>query len=323
MSVNGIPIVFGGGIFWTASVEETSAWLKLLKEFDISTIDTAQGYGTSQDVMGEAGAASQFTIDTKFSAVVGPTKADKETVIASGKDSLKKLKTDQVDVYYIHGPDRRVPFKETLEGINELYKQGAFKRFGLSNFRADEVEEVVRIAKENNFVLPTVYQGNYNAVARRTETEIIPTLRKHGIALYAYSPIAGGFLSKSKEELVDPNGRFGKGDHLAKLYNGLYNHPSYVAALDDWQRIAQSEGATRAELAYRWIFWHSQVDGKLGDAIIVGASRESQLRETMDAVKKGPLSAEALKGIDQIWEDVKADAPLDNFEVIFAQNVNQ
>jgi len=318
VTANGIPLVFGGGRFWTITPDDAKAWLKALKEHKITTIDTAQGYGTSEDTLGEVNAASDFTIDTKFSAGFGPTTATEDLVIASGKESLAKLRTPQINVYYLHAPDRRIPFLETLTGINKLHQQGAFKQFGLSNFLADEVDEVVHIAKEHNFVLPSVYQGNYSAVARRTEDEILPTLRKHGIAFYAYSPIAGGFLSKSKDELMHPEGRFGKGDGLAQLYNGLYNRPSYVAALDEWERIAQSEGVSRTELAYRWVIWHSKLSGERGDKAIIGARTELQLKETLEWVKKGPLGAEAVKRVDGIWESVQADAPLDNFEVISA-----
>lgn len=222
----------------------------------------------------------------------------------------------QVDVYYLHAPDRRVPWKDTLSGVNELYKQGAFKRFGLSNFLAHEVEEVVSIAKENNWVVPSVYQGNYSAVARRTETEIFPTLRKHNMAFYAYSPIAGGFLSKSKAELTDPEGRFGKEGPLARIYNGMYNRPSFIDALGVWEEIAKDEGITKAELAYRWVVYHSKIDAAHGDAVIVGARNQQQFRETMAGIKKGPLSDKTAKKIDGIWESVKAEAQLDNWEML-------
>lgn len=200
--------------------------------------------------------------------------------------------------------------------MNELYKQGAFKRLGLSNFSADDVEEVVKVSKENNWVVPSVYQGNYSAVARRTETEIFPTLRKHNIAFYAYSPIAGGFLSKSKAELTDPEGRFGKAGALAQIYNGMYNRPSFVEALGVWEEIAKEEGITKAELAYRWIVYHSKLDAALGDAVIIGARNQEQFRETMAGIKKGPLSDKAAKKIDGIWESVKAEASLDNVEML-------
>lgn len=205
--------------------------------------------------------------------------------------------------------------KETLSGIDELYKQGAFRRFGISNFLAEEVEEIISIAKENGFVLPTVYQGNYNAVARRVDDEVFPVLRKHNIAFYAYSPIAGGFLSKSKADLIDPEGRFGdKNNALNAIYDGMYNRPSFVAALDTWEQIAKDEGVSRAELAYRWVVYHSKLQADLGDAIIVGARTGQQLSETVAAIGKGPLSDAAAKKIDQVWESVKAEASLDNFE---------
>ena len=71
-----------------------------------------------------------------------------------------------VDIFYLHAPDRNTPFEVTMKGVNDLYKEGKFKRFGLSNFNAYEVAEIVTIAKANGYVLPTVYQGIYNAVER-------------------------------------------------------------------------------------------------------------------------------------------------------------
>jgi aflatoxin B1 aldehyde reductase len=220
----------------------------------------------------------------------------------------------QVDVYYLHAPDRRLPWKETLAGVNELYKRGAFKRLGLSNFLGPEITEVVRVAKENGFVVPTVYQGNYSAIARRLEDEVIPVLRSNKLSLYAYSPIAGGFLSKSKEQLSDPEGRFGDKNPLSELYNGMYNRPAFLAILDFWATIAENEGVSRAELAYRWIAYHSIVSTGSGDAIVVGARTPDQLRETVAAIQKGPLSELAVAMIEQVWGKVMTEALLDNFQ---------
>lgn len=218
-------------------------------------------------------------------------------------------------MYYLHAPDGRVSWKDTLSGLDELHKKGAFKRLGLSNFTAQDVEQVIRTAEENGFVVPSVYQGNYSAVARRTEDEILPTLRKHNMAFYAYSPIAGGFLSKSRAELA-AQGRFSDDDPLAKIYNAMYNRPGLVAALDVWGQIALDEGVSRAELAYRWIVYHSMLRGDLGDAVVVGARKETQLRDTMQAMKRGPLSPGAVERIDEFWEGVKAEAWLDNYEML-------
>lgn len=185
-----------------------------------------------------------------------------------------------MNVYYIHSPDRQIPLEETLAGINELHKAGKFKHFGLSNFRPEEVQEVVRIAKEKGYVLPSVYQGNYNAVARRIEAELLPVLRENNIRFYAYSPIAGGFLTKTKEQLLaGGEGRWDPNSAIGQIYHRLYNKPAMLEVLDDWAEIAKAEGVTKAELAYRWIFFHSHIREDLGDAVIVGATWTTSMRD--------------------------------------------
>lgn len=332
LTSNGIQIIFGGAAFLHSTPEEVAEWLKVLEELDFKVIDTAQAYGASEESLGKAGAAKKFTIDSKQLGAWGPV-ATKDVMIQAGEDSLKKLQAEtvshslptkqrtpsnptQLDVYYIHAPDRRLPFKDTLSGLDALHKRGAFKRLGLSNFLAHEVDEIVKVAKDNNFVVPSVYQGNYSAVARRTETEILPTLRKHNMAFYAYSPIAGGFLAKSKKELTGDGGRFADGKNpLSGVYNAMYNRPSFVEALGEWEKIAENEGISRAELAYRWVVYHAQLQADAGDAVLVGARKKEQLRETVEAIKRGPLSEDAVKRIEKIWELVKGEASLDNYEM--------
>ncbi|GFF40108.1 aflatoxin B1 aldehyde reductase member 3 [Aspergillus udagawae] len=310
-------IIFGAATFsipeWSTP-EKVEEFLQALERNNVKAIDTAQIYGASEELLGQTNAAKRFVIDTKVGGGFVPGSSLKDQVIKVCNESLQKLGTDSVNVYYIHAPDREVPLEETLAGINELYKAGKFKHFGLSNFRPDEVQEVVRVAKEKGYVLPSVYQGNYNAIARRNETELLPVLRENNIRFYAYSPIAGGFLTKTKEQLLtggegrwDPNTVFGQ------VYHKLYNKPALLEALDDWAEIAAAEGISKAELAYRWIFFHSHIRQDLGDAVIVGASKISQFEETVAAIQRGPLSAEAVKRIDADWEKIKDVAILDNF----------
>ncbi|KAJ4287124.1 hypothetical protein N0V88_007746 [Collariella sp. IMI 366227] len=315
LTANGIQIIFGGAAFLHSTPDEVAEWLKVLEELDFKIIDTAQAYGASEESLGKAGAAKKFTIDSKQLGAWGPV-ATKDVMIQAGEDSLQKLQADTLDVYYIHAPDRRLPFKDTLSGLDALHKRGAFKRLGLSNFLAQEVDEIVKVAKDNKFVVPSVYQGNYSAVARRTETEILPTLRKHNMAFYAYSPIAGGFLAKSKKELTGDGGRFADGKNpLSGVYNAMYNRPSFVEALGEWEKIAEDEGISRAELAYRWVIYHAQLRADAGDAVLVGARKKEQLRETVEAIKRGPLSEDAVERIERIWELVKGEASLDNYEM--------
>ncbi|KAK6076686.1 aldehyde reductase [Seiridium cupressi] len=172
-------------------------------------------------------------------------------------------------------------------------------------------QSIVRITEERNWVRPSVYQGNYSAVARRPDTELLPILRKHGIAFYAYSPIAGGFLAKTKDTLTSTD-RWKPESFLGKMYLGMYGKPSYLEALEKWSQIAKEEGISQTELAFRWIVHNSSLRGDLGDAVIIGARTTDHIREIVNGINKGPLSSGATKYIDEIWETIKADAPLNN-----------
>jgi len=206
-----------------------------------------------------------------------------------------------------------VPLADWLPGVQEVYKAGAFARFGLSNFQADTVQAVYDYCKEHSYVLPTVYQGNYSAVARKQDTLLFPLLRKLGIAFYAYSPIAGGFLTKTAQQISKGAGRFHTNDFVGQMYHGMYAKPSYLEALSEWEAIAKDVGCSKAELAYRWVSYNSPLDPKYGDAIIVGASSLEQLSQTLDGLKNGPLPEAAAKRIDHVWKTVQHEAPLDNY----------
>lgn len=222
----------------------------------------------------------------------------------------------QVDTYYLHAPGRTTPHEETLAAIDELYKQGRFRRFGLSNFLPSEVESMVRVAKENGFVRPTVYQGNYSPVARMTETLLFPILRKHGIAFYAYSPLAGGFLTKTRAQVEEGStARFDRSTDLGKMYSALYHKESYLEALSRWDAISQDSGIPKAELAYRWMAHHSRLIGKQGDGLVFGATSLAQVRETICGIERGPLPEDVVRRIEGVWEMVKHEAGLDTYNI--------
>lgn len=223
-------------------------------------------------------------------------------------------------MYYIHAPDHRVPFKDTLEAIDELHKSGKFKRFGLSNFAPVEVEEICRIAQENNLVLPTVYQGNYNAVGRRVETELFPILRNYNMSFYAYSPIAGGFLTKTPADITNAKSRFDSDGPFGKMYNSLYNKPSLLGFLESFGKLAEEAGISKAELAYRWIVYHSELKGELGDGLIVGSRFGPHLTETLEGLRKGPLNEKIVGKLDELWKGVEKDSILDNWNDWISKN---
>jgi len=320
-----IPLVFGttsvhsAGSFSTN--EAITSLFHTLLEHCINTIDTAQIYGggNSEVVLGEAGVADLgFTLDTKAPGVFVPGSLEPATIESNLRASLAKLKVKKLDVYYIHGPDPKYPIAQTLGVLDRLHREGLFARLGLSNFSVEEVREACDVAAEKGLVAPTVFQGNYSAIARRAEDELIPLLRERGIAFYSYSPLAGGFLAKrNKEELfgAETGGRFAKGGKRSLgMYQELYSaRPKLVNALETWSRITEQEGCEcPAELGYRWVAWNSAQKAGLGDKIVIGASRLEHVPQVVGWVKKGPLSEAAVKAIDAMWEEVRDEAPMDN-----------
>ena len=175
-----------------------------------------------------------------------------------------------------------------------------------------EVERIVDICRSKGYIQPTVYQGNYSPVARLQETKLFPTLRRLDFSFYAYSPLAGGFLTKTAQQIKDGTGRFNEAS-IGGMYRSMYMKPTFLEALTQWEAIAKEEGCSRAELAYRWVAHNSALKAVSGDAVIVGASSCEQLEQTLSGIEKGPLSERAVKAIDEIWGKIKHEAPLDNF----------
>ncbi|KAK7048698.1 aldehyde reductase [Favolaschia claudopus] len=322
MSSYFVKPIFGGFPFGLSDgktfrdVESTEKVYKLLEEAGCDTIDTARVYGDSEEWLGKTGAGERFTLDTKTPGGFYPGSSTGDGILQHAKESIGLLGVKRVDVFYIHAPDASVDLEDQLRGINQAYKAGYFKRFGLSNFKAKDVQLVYEICKVKGYPLPTVYQGNYNAVTRKLETEIVPTVRKLGMALYVYSPMAGGLLTRTSEQLREGSqaaGRYAQGHAYEAMYRGVYNTPNYLKALDLWGEAASLAGCSRGELAYRWVAFDSVVDPKHGDAILFGASKHSQVTETLKWLKAGSVGEAAKAKIEEIWKLIEREAPLDNF----------
>ncbi|KAA8904689.1 hypothetical protein TRICI_005386 [Trichomonascus ciferrii] len=301
----------------TNDPEECRAILQLLKKRRYGELDSSRVYGdgTAEEMLGALQWRDLgFTIGTKLY----PTKStglsmfsyqythEPEDVRRATMDSLKALKADKVGLLYLHGPDRTVPFEETLEEINELYKEGCFNRFGLSNFMSWEVAQICEICKMNGWIAPTVYQGIYNVVHRAIEQELIPCLRHYGISLYGFQPLAGGFLTDRyergmKEDDYEPGSRFDPKTLQGMVIQGVYMNDSYLVALELIREAAKEHGLTEAECALRWIVHHSALSDKHGDAIVMGASSIRQLKSNLDDLGKGPLPETMLQVLDTAW----------------------
>jgi aflatoxin B1 aldehyde reductase len=119
-------------------------------------------------------------------------------------------------------------------------------------------------------------------------------------------------LTKSKQQIEEGVGRF-SADRLGGMYRRLYGRPAYLEALTQWAKVAEEEGVSGAELAYRWVSFHTPLSSERGDAIIFGASSLQQVKQTTAYIQSKPLSDKAVKGIEEVWKKIEHEAPLDNY----------
>ncbi|KAI1878587.1 hypothetical protein JX265_002764 [Neoarthrinium moseri] len=288
--------------------------LDYLSSKGYNELDTAAAYvgGQQEGFTREAGFTERgFSIASK----IMPTKPHDhkpEKLRQSWEVSLDKLGVKCADILYLHAPDRTTPFEETLEGVDQLYKEGKFKTLGLSNYAAWEVAEIVGICERRGFVKPTIYQGMYNAITRALESELEPCLRKFGISLVIYNPLAAGLFSGKYSTLDAPSeGRFSDSQGLGKMYRDRYFKDSVIDALAAIEPVAKENGIPLIEVGLRWCVHHSKLRmrNKGGDdGIILGISSYDQLVQNIEACEKGPLPDAVVQALDQGWEKTRGDA---------------
>ncbi|KAG7262854.1 hypothetical protein CRUP_032938 [Coryphaenoides rupestris] len=239
-----------------------------------------------------------------------------ESVRSQLDTSLKRLNTDCVDLFYLHAPDHQTPVQDTLRACDQLHKEGKFKELGLSNYASWEVAEIVCICRHNNWIVPTVYQGMYNATTRQVETELLPCLRSNGLRFYAYNPLAGGLLTgKYHYEDKDgsqPSGRF-FGNNWAAAYRNRYWKESHFQAIGLVQKALEtaygSEQPSMTSAAIRWMYHHSQLKGDLGDGVVIGMSSMEQLQQNLSASEEAPLDDRVVEAFKQAWDLVAHECP--------------
>ncbi|KAF5863289.1 hypothetical protein ETB97_010411 [Aspergillus alliaceus] len=307
-------IVFGTATFGTGTPQAkfcdeatASPVLATLQARNINMLDTARAYpvgspGTAEKLLGELEVPSWATVSTKvYSWEPGSHRAEK--IKESIADSLASLRIDKVDIMYLHTPDRATPFEETCRAIDAEYRAGKFARFGLSNYTAEEVDEILTICEKHGLVKPSVYQGRYNAIIRSAEKHLFPLLRQHGIAFYAYSPAAAGlFTGKVSPETAQPGSRWDKSTKMGKNYQNTYCKPAVLAAAQRTAKAAEAAGISGHALALRWTIYHSALSYQHGDAVLIGASSLAQVEANLDAVEAGPLDEELVDLVNQVGE---------------------
>jgi aflatoxin B1 aldehyde reductase len=295
-------------------LDDVKAILNVFASHGHSEIDTARVYcsGTSEEYLGKIRTFLEEK-DLKLETKLYPNKALGITHTPEGlrehlQRSLKALNTDCLEMWYLHAPDRSVPYEITLKTVDDLYKEGYFKRFGISNYASWEVAEIIGICSANGYIRPTAYQGIYNAIHRAVEPELFPCLRKFGISFYEFNPLAGGFFTgryTSIDDVPEAGSRFDPNKNQGQNYRNRYWKDPYFKALDAIRAISVKYDLTMSEIALRWISHHSLMKREYGDAVLIGASSLKHIEQNLVDLEKGPLPEDVVNVLDEAWLSVQ------------------
>ena len=224
---------FGGRIDADASRKVIHRALDL----GITFFDTADSYGArggSEECLGRflGERRKDIVLGTKFGLPFDGSQtlqgASRRYVMTAVEASLKRLKTDWIDLYQLHRPDPQTPMAETLQALNELIRQGKVRTIGCSNLSAAQVSEAQRIAQQRGLQGFVGCQDEYSLLVRQAERELIPAIERHGMALVPYFPLAGGMLTgKYRRNAAMPAGsRLARLAHLADRFMTPANWPN-------------------------------------------------------------------------------------------------
>ncbi|KAH9983927.1 Aldo/keto reductase [Russula vinacea] len=296
------------------SVSTTDAAQELVDVFSekYTELDSARIYGdgTAEELLSKLDLRGD-SIDTKVHPKNHPGGHQPEAIRSVVETCLEALHPHKIRVLYLHRPDRSVPFETTLREINKLHQEGKFELFGLSNYPAWELVEMIHICKANNWIEPTYCQAPYNAISRTIESELIPAARKYGIRVVTYNPLAAGFLTgriSSREDVGGMDDIFNAANSwLGPVLQARYLNDSQLEAMKVVKAAAEKADIPLAEIGYRWLQHHSALCPT--DGIIFGSSTLAHLRSNMASVEKGPLPEGVVSALDAAYKIVGHDAP--------------
>jgi aryl-alcohol dehydrogenase-like predicted oxidoreductase len=280
---------------------ESIATIRAALEHGINIIDTAPvyGFGRSEEIVGKAIAESQLRSNVVIATKTGlqweggrvARNASRARIVREVEDSLRRLKTDYIDVYQVHWPDPLITIEETADAMHQLFARGKIRAIGVSNFSVVQMERFRRVAPLH------VLQPPYNLFERGIEADLLPYCRENNIATLGYGALCRGLLSGR----MRPDTVF-DGDDLRRTDPKFVapRFAQYLAAVDKLDRLAQRFGKRVIHLAVRWM-----LDQGITTALW-GARHPGQL-QPVDEVTSWSLDASAKAEIDQILRETVTD----------------
>lgn len=265
--------------------KQASRLVSICIENGINFFDTANVYsaGASEKILGDAikGRRDQTIIATKATFSMGERANDRGAsryhIIRECEASLKRLGTDFIDLYFIHGFDPLTPVEETLSALDDLIKSGKIRYIGCSNFASWQVQKALGVAEKHQLHKYVVYQGYYSLLGRDIEWELSPMLQDQGLGFMAWSPLGWGRLTgKMKRGEMIGSGRIKEGGATGgpEVDEDLtYN------VVDLLEQIAEETGKSDPQIAINWLIQKNHVCN-----VVIGARNEKQLIENIGAV---------------------------------------
>ncbi|HEY4326112.1 MAG TPA: aldo/keto reductase [Mucilaginibacter sp.] len=300
---------FGGGndffkAWGSTDVEEATRMVNLCMDAGVNFFDTANVYsrGAAEEILGKAisGMRNKVLISTKatfpMSDEVNDFGSSALTLIKGCEDSLKRLRTDHIDIYHMHGFDANTPVEETLKTLNNLVQSGKVRYIACSNFSGWHLMKSLSVSERYGWSKYIAHQAYYSLINRDFEWELMPLGVNQQIGTIVWSPLASGTLSGKyrRNEPAPQNARVAQGGspvpaetiNIERLYN-------IVDVLDE---ISEETGKTIAQISLNWLLQRPTVAN-----IIIGARNEEQLKQNLGSVGWN-LNIEQVKKLDNVSE---------------------
>jgi aryl-alcohol dehydrogenase (NADP+) len=287
----------------------------------IDFIDTADVYplgggpntaGRTEEIVGAwlRGKRHQFVLATKCVGVMGPKPWDRgmsrKHILDAINASLRRLGTDYIDLYQLHGYDAATPIDEALEALDSVVRAGKARYIGVSNWLAHRVARGLGRGEAKHLVRIDSVQPRYNLLFRPFERDLLPLCEEERIAVIPYNPLAGGLLTGKHDRTAPPpeGSRFTLGTAAARYQERYWNQREFET-IEQLRGIGNEAGMSMATMAVSWVLSNPAIT-----APIIGASRPEQLADSLAAAEKGALPSDLKARLDDIthgWRAVDAD----------------
>ena len=313
-----------GTMTFGIQVDETASRtiLDTAAEAGITFLDTADVYpmgasagderqGLTEEIVGRwlEGKRDDFVLATKASAPMGHRPWDRgnsrKHLIDACENSLRRLKTDYIDLYQLHGTDFDTPLEETMSALDDLVRSGKVRYLGVSNWPAWLLSRSFGVSEQNGWAKFASVQPRYSLLYRQIEHELLPMCAHENLAVMPYNPLAGGMLAgkHNADQPADPDSRFGI-DLPGDYYNERYWKSAEFSAVDALRPVAAEAGVPMVTMAVAWTLSNPTIT-----APIIGASKPGQLADVVAATDV-TLEADLLERIDAATRHFRLTEPV-------------